>query len=343
MAKKTVTEKTSSSININTFLSKNILKVLVSLTLIVILLSKIDISATVLLLKEINIQLYFLAIFLGFSSISIISYRCKYLCKKKIDVKIPLLKCYIYYFLASFYSNFLPTAIGGDVFRIYYLNKHIKNVSNSSSIVLFERISGFFSLIFIALIASIILYINYDKREFLLQTFIIAFILTSCLLLILNQKLEAKICNLMEKINFTFIVDYIKTINDNIRSFLKDYNIAKNIFFHSLTYQLSTIIIACIYGSSLGIKVPLTFYFVLMPITYFVTMIPISFAGIGLREVTIVSLFALVGVTSHAAISLSFLLYLEILLKGVVGGTILLLINTNRSKNKIKEIILDYF
>lgn len=306
---------------------KNVLKIVISLALVIGLVSKINISEAVLVLKQIDLKLYCLALFLGFNSTIIASYRCKYVCKKKIDVAIPLSKCYQYYFYSNFYSNFLPTAIGGDIFRIYHLNQHIKNISNSSSVVLFERISGFFSLLVISLIASVILFFNYNQQGLFFQILLIAFVFIFCLFLVLNKQFESNIINFMSKLGFPFILDYVQKVNDNIRRFIKDTRVAKNILIQSASYQLFSIVVVYIYGSSLEINVPMIFYFVMMPITYFVTMLPISFAGIGLREVTIVSLFSLAGVQSHIAITLSFLIYMEILLKGIAGGIFLFVSN----------------
>lgn len=330
MEKKTMDESNSPDYK-PPFSIKTILKIIISLILITGLVSRIDISESVQVLKQIDLSLYFLALFLGFNSTLIVSYRCKYVCKKKIGVSIPLSKCYQYYFYSSFYSNFLPTAIGGDIFRIYHLNRHIMNISDSSSVVLFERISGFFSLLVISFVASIVLFFNFNQHEFLPQTILIAFVFIFCLLLVLSRNFESLLGKIAVKVGLSTIFDYIKRITNNIKLFINDYSTAKYIFFQSLSYQLFSVIIAFIYGSSLGIDVPVIFYFVMVPITYFVTMIPISFAGIGLREVTIVSLFSLVGVQSHVAITLSFLLYLEILFKGLVGGIFLFIVSIQRS------------
>lgn len=311
---------------------KSILKIVLSLALIIGLVSRVNISESVLVLKQIDLKLYLFALFLGFNSTIIASYRCKYVCKKKIDVAIPLLKCYQYYFYSNFYSNFLPTAIGGDIFRIYHLNHHIKNLSNSSSVVLFERISGFFSLLLMSVIASIILFFNFDRQDFLFNVLLIAFMSIFGLFLLLNRKFESKLINLIPKLGFPFVLDYIQKVNENIRQFIKDTEVAKNTLIQSASFQLFSVIVIYIYGSSLGINVSIIFYFVMIPITYFVTMLPISFAGIGLREVTIVSLFSLVEVQSHIAITLSFLIYMEILLKGITGGIFLFLSNMRSLK-----------
>jgi hypothetical protein len=68
-----------------------------------------------------------------------------------------------------------------------------------------------------------------------------------------------------------------------------------------------------------------------MPIVYLVTILPISIGGLGVREGTLVMILSFVNIETSEAVILSFLIYLNRILIGGVGGIIQLssiLINT---------------
>jgi uncharacterized membrane protein YbhN (UPF0104 family) len=53
---------------------------------------------------------------------------------------------------------------------------------------------------------------------------------------------------------------------------------------------------------------------------YAVVLLPISIAGLGVREITLVKSFALLGYAPRAAVAVSVLLFLDQLLSALIGG-----------------------
>src|SRR5215831_1424697 len=50
-----------------------------------------------------------------------------------LEMKVPFSKVLAYYFLGMYSNLFLPSAIGGDVVRVYYLNKMTRRLSGAST------------------------------------------------------------------------------------------------------------------------------------------------------------------------------------------------------------------
>ena len=63
-----------------------------------------------------------------------------------------------YYFIGMFFNLFMPTLVGGDVVRGYYLYKKSNKGSESVASIFVERLSGFFALMVIGLLSLIIGY-----------------------------------------------------------------------------------------------------------------------------------------------------------------------------------------
>lgn len=62
-----------------------------------------------------------------------------------------------YYFVALFLNNFLPTNIGGDVYRIYKTFKNEKAGVFAILAVFLERVTGIWALLFLGLVGGIVL------------------------------------------------------------------------------------------------------------------------------------------------------------------------------------------
>ncbi len=78
-----------------------------------------------------------------------------------------------------------------------------------------------------------------------------------------------------------------------------------------------------ILGWSLAIEVSLYHYWVFVPLDSLSLLLP-SVGGLGVRELTYVGLFGLVGVAEQKAFALGILFYAIHVATGLIGGTIYL-------------------
>ena len=72
-------------------------------------------------------------------------------------------------------------------------------------------------------------------------------------------------------------------------------------------------------GLSLGIDLPFIFYLAILPIGTLITLIPISINGLGTREATLISLFALFGIESAKVFSMSIV---SLIIAGIIPAII---------------------
>ena len=65
-----------------------------------------------------------------------------YLLLKPPDIEIGFLRILSLYYLGMYFNFFLPSAIGGDFFKVYYLNKETGRLSASTASVFVDRDVG---------------------------------------------------------------------------------------------------------------------------------------------------------------------------------------------------------
>ncbi len=129
-----------------------LLKITVSLVLVITLFFSIDRAALVANFTLLNLKWVPLILFLVILNYIISSFRWKQLLtiyKNSRGVSVGYL--INLYFIGSFFNNFMPTSVGGDVYKIYKLGKKLGSKSDAFGATFMERFSGVAALVFIAI------------------------------------------------------------------------------------------------------------------------------------------------------------------------------------------------
>src|SRR3989304_163703 len=194
----------------------------------------------------------------------------------------------------SFFNNFLPTSIGGDVFRAYDASKK-GNISlgSSASVILVERFSGVVSAATYAIIALFLGFTAIGHQSVIVP--IVIFFIVSLILgfLIINPSLFRLGKTKTSKFRFVRkISDKLSNVYNTLISFKK--------------YKLVLVEV-------------LIFSF---PVVAVIAMIPISIGGIGLRENSLVIIMVAMGVNNEKAALFSLIILFMLIIMGVLGGVI---------------------
>src|SRR5262245_49323735 len=110
------------------------LKIAVSVGLIAYIFRKIDIAHLWDVMKQAKIAYLVAAIGIYFVVQTVSAYRW-YILMKPLGIKVSYGTLLAYYLLGMYFNFFLPTAIGGDVARVYYLQKHTRSVGVATATV----------------------------------------------------------------------------------------------------------------------------------------------------------------------------------------------------------------
>lgn len=278
------------------------LKLLVSATLLYIFLSRVDINAVTKTLKQTEIPLFIAGFFIYISTIFISTKRWSLFLPQGLKY----LKLVSLYFVGSFFNTFLPGLVGGDAVKAFYLYRHIGKGGLSLASVFMDRYMGLSAMGGIALIAFIggYSYIRQTDIVWFITIFLCAFLVASFILWKVNWG----------KIKFL----------SSFYAPLMDYKTKKEIIFKGLllgfVVQCIAIITVYVLSLSIGLKVPIIYFFMFLPVISVASAIPISVAGLGIREAGFVLLFSKVGLTSAEALSLSLLVFTAMCGVNLIGG-----------------------
>lgn len=131
-----------------------LLKVAVSLGILAYIFTKVvDVRQLWANLKEAELSYFAAAILMYFVVQGVSAYRW-YLLLKPQGIEVSYWRILSFYFLGMYFNFFLPSAIGGDVFRIYYLNKETKRLSASTASVFLDRDVGMGGLVLVGTLVA---------------------------------------------------------------------------------------------------------------------------------------------------------------------------------------------
>ena len=300
-----------------------IIKILVSLFLLALLLwlKRETFGEIWNLLRSINIPIFSLAFLVFISSIIFMSWRLRIaLAAQKAFFKIKNL-CALT-FIGYFFNNFMPTSVGGDLIKAYYISKKVKNKLLSYASVFVDRAAGMFSLVLIASVALVIMRRDIQQRLiFLVVGLLFLFCIISALLF-LNKELLKKLgsCFGLARLLQALKLDSLFKKAYNAVNIYREHK-AKvvQIFTLSLTAQFISFFNIYLLSVSLGVHIPFGKILLIMPIIAVLLMLPISFNGLGLREWAFIFFFS-PNMGDAAAFSLSLLFFAMYLLTSLIGG-----------------------
>ena len=209
-------------------------------------------------------------------------------------------------YLGQFFTNFMPSAVGGDLIRAWYVSKHTDKKLQAALGVGADRIVGLISTIILA-VTSYLIFMKGRVEIFqairkegqdvdgIVENFHISgpdvviggLIFLGCVCIAssffdlrhLSIKTYANAISFLAHVKQVIMV-YVKY------PFVLLGGLGVTIFFQSLM-----IITLWLIGRDLGIKTPIQFYFIFFPLMWVVGSLPLSIAGIGILEGGLVLLF----------------------------------------------------
>jgi uncharacterized protein (TIRG00374 family) len=134
-------------------------KIAVSLAVITWVLSRIDSSDLLMIMGKADVGLLLLAFLTHGIGFLLSAMRWGILLRIEninVSLKVTVLTCWI----GSFFNTFLPSTVGGDVFRTYHVSKQSGKLWETAITVIFERLAGVVALAAIGSLAFTWLYVS---------------------------------------------------------------------------------------------------------------------------------------------------------------------------------------
>lgn len=209
------------------------------------------------------------------------------------------------YLGSMFPSVFLPTSIGGDVFRVLLLSPLGSDRLGATLSVLADRGIGALALLLIAAVATFS------------GPWIAALPLAKVVYAAAGILLTAFIAPFVYRPRFSPAGFQGRTFSFWERPGVLLFALALSLLFQALDCMTHWWI-----GLALGLELPPLFYFILCPLVSVAALSPITIQGLGERSVALVMLFSLAGVSGAQAVAYGLTWTALMLVTALVGGLV---------------------
>jgi uncharacterized membrane protein YbhN (UPF0104 family) len=223
-----------------------------------------------------------------------------------------------YYFIGMFFNLILPTSIGGDMTRTYYLvtreaaglPRDKRQVAGFMSVT-GDRLNGLFALIGVACVAALCCpttlprWIRWTVGGLTAAALVGGVVMPWAGVLLASWPRLRWLAEAASR-----YVNAPRTVlTATVLSFV---------------VQGANVLVAYLLGTALGLPVPPAYYGVLAPLVALLALLPISLNGMGLREAGTVVLLAPFGVAAGEAVTLAVLTFAVYTAASLGGGAVLL-------------------
>ncbi|MBI1184769.1 flippase-like domain-containing protein [bacterium] len=297
------------------------LRIVVSLFLLGLLISRIDVQGLLYHLKNID------AGFLTASIICFLLYIGSSALRWQIFITDTGIQVNFYQTLKTLLIGFaialfLPSAVGIDVGRTYNMARSNKQKVAILSTVLMDRLMGFVAVIGMAMIAILIIGYRYLNESILIAMVGVSLALGLGWMFFFNKQFIRRFRNILNLPIINRFADSISELYFTIYYMQRKPRLFSIALIVSLITAVLEILSIIMLSYAIGDKVDPLFFFIFMPIIWIILIIPISIGGLGVRETVFVFFFTQVGMDTTHAVTVSLLYYMMYVFIGIIGGAI---------------------
>ncbi len=255
--------------------------------------------------------------------------------------RLPFLTLYRWYFIGYFYTNFLPSSIGGDLVRSWLAGRRIGSQEASLVAVFAERFTGMVFLLLLAILAPVMLRPFAWRLELVVPAAAALAVLAAFAVLPFLMRAGHRtgvalrlFAGLRRMLRADRPGSRTGRLLDRIRRRAGSFAQRANAFFALLrdepgSFWIVTGLTALFYALTVanvivscrafgGAPSPLAVATVL-PASLMVASLPITLGSLGLAEGAYVFYFRLIGISAEVTLAMALLLRLKIILLGLIG------------------------
>ncbi len=302
---------------------QNIIRVGISLGLLVYLVHMADFNKILRVLQQAELSGILVATGAFLMAVLFLSVRWWILVRSH-GLQVGLGHLVIFYLIGFFFNNFLPTSIGGDLSRAFYLGQHTGQKAISIGTVFLERLLGLLSTLLLAGVSLIWLIKYFHSPRIVYFTLTLIFLLLLILALLMSRRISRRISRWLSLITFYDIGDKIVKVIDSLHTYRYKQKALMLGFLFSLLSQVMLIVMNYLLARALHIhSVSFGYFFLVVPVTFIFSLFP-SINGIGVRDSGYLLLLQRHGLQPAQILSLSFLVIALPMLISMIGGAFLL-------------------
>lgn len=232
------------------------------------------------------------------------------------------------YLIGISFNHFLPTGMGGDVIKAYYVGKESRNAAGSVSAVIMSRITGFVGMLIVSL--PMLLIYHRAFAAWVVGTFLLASLGMCTGLAVVFFAVTRLPALVKGRWASSRIVSSVFNMGTTLRESLRHPRSLCYAIVYGVLFHLSAAFNYYAFAMILHIRVPLPLYMVIIPLVSLVAVLPTTINGYGVRESAFIAIFATLHVDMSSAAALVLLTDAQGIFFALIGGAIYLFMHDKK-------------
>jgi glycosyltransferase 2 family protein len=307
-----------------------LIKVAISGTLLAVLFWRVDRPAFLASLGSLSVPFLLGCVALYVLGYVVSVFRWQLLLRAE-GIRLSTWRLGLVYFEGAFFNLFLPTLIGGDIVRGYFIYRMTRGHDASIASILVDRLCGFAALMVIAVSALALARGRFDDPQVTVAIATVAACFACLMVVLLNRTLTSRASSVLGMVGLARFQAKLQGLVDAIRRYRQHRRALVQALALSAFLQALIIVTYYFIGVALNLGVPLVYFFLFVPLITALAMLPVSVAGLGVREGGVIYFFAKVGVDPATALGMSLVWFSLTLVVSCLGG-LAFLVDTHEKK-----------
>ncbi len=282
-------------------------KLSVSIILLVVLFARIDVAQLWQTAKLASVPWLIAAIAVFATSTIVASWRWNLLLKTQ-QIEITLRSLLGTFLIATYFNNFLPSNIGGDVVRIGDTARHTNSKTLATTVVLMDRILGLIALVLVAALGATAIGRLHHAAAPIWPVWLWAGFLAGAAATTPAVFAPAGFGRLLRPLTVfhpEWVGTRITTLTGALARFGEDPGVLVSAFMGAILVQGALVLFYAAVAYALHLDIAFWDLAVVVPMSFVVQLLPVSVGGFGVREAFFSYYFHRIGQPIEDAVLLS--------------------------------------
>src|SRR5688500_2582965 len=295
-------------------------KAAVSIALLWVLFSRVDLSRLWSLARQASPWWLAAALVLYLAMVLSSAVRWGVLLRAQ-QVRLPFSFLTQSFLVATFFNNFLPSNIGGDVVRITDTAPEAGSKTLATTVVLVDRALGLTALLVVAAVGAFVASLTgIDMPGSRWLWLACAALIASAIFVIAMPDFVGHLLAPVRALNKPWLTERAQRLEEAVLRFGKAPAVLAGAFGAAIVVQVTIVAFYLLTAKGLSVPLPLLLGVVLIPVSLAVQMAPISINGFGVREAVFAFFFRRFGLPADAAVALSLVSTGMVMGLSLIGG-----------------------
>jgi glycosyltransferase 2 family protein len=262
---------------------------IVAVALLVYLLRSISWQTLLEALTRVHPGSLLIGLIIGSSGVVLSAYQWWGLLRAE-NIRFDLVDLIKLYMVGVTFNHFLPTGMGGDAFKAFYVGRESRNSIGATSAAMLCRMTGFIGMLCLVVPVLIVLHTRFTPTlvlEFAILCLLVGIVSVGTLLLTFVLPEIAK--RIARKNRFLTLLTGVGSALSN--SICTPRSLPAAIA-RGAVFWLVAVLNRYAYAVALGMQGHLVFFFLAVPLVAIVACLPVTINGFGVREGTFVYVFS---------------------------------------------------